>query len=179
MLSKTLSLYFGWHFIKMVGAIFISAFLLIALITYLEFFNHALHGELIGGVDLAIASLFRVPIISEQSLPFAVLYGSIAAFVLANRRLEVVIARAAGVSAWQFLLPACVVGMLVGVFATTVYNPMATWTQAVGRPALGQGRAQHADRPRPPGRARSGCASPTPARKPSSARPNHLTAGWA
>src|SRR5690606_35653472 len=53
-------------------------------------------------------------------------FGSIAAFVVANRRLEVVVACAAGISAWQFLLPACIVGLLIGVFAATVYNPVAT-----------------------------------------------------
>ncbi len=35
------------------------------------------------------------------------------------------IARAAGVSAWQFLLPGAVIAVLLGVFATTVYNPIA------------------------------------------------------
>jgi lipopolysaccharide export system permease protein len=131
MLGKTLSLYFARHFIKMVGAIFLSAFLLIALITYFEFFNRALKGDFPAGFGLALMALFRVPEVSEESIAFSVLYGSIAAFVLANRRLEVVVARAAGVSAWQFLLPACVVGLLVGVLATTVYNPLAAWTKSV------------------------------------------------
>ena len=73
-----------------------------------------------------LLSIYRVPSICEDILPFTTLFGSIAAFVLANRRLEVVIARAAGVSAWQFLLPACIVGLLVGIVATTVYNPIST-----------------------------------------------------
>lgn len=131
MLGKTLSLYFARHFAKMVLAIFLLSFLLIALISYFEFFNRMLKGQAQGGLDLAIVALFRVPKISEESIPFAVLYGSIAAFVLANRRLEVVVARAAGVSAWQFLLPACMVGLLVGTVATTAYNPMASWMQSI------------------------------------------------
>jgi lipopolysaccharide export system permease protein len=130
MLGRTLTLYFAKHFAKMVGAIFALSFLLITVVTYFEFFNRAFKGEAVLGFTLAVFSLFRVPAISEESLPFAVLYGSIAAFVIANRRLEVVVARAAGVSAWQFLLPACVVGLLVGVFATTVYNPLAASLQA-------------------------------------------------
>lgn len=125
MLGRTLSLYFAKHFAKMVGAIFALSFLLITVVTYFEFFNRAFKGEAVVGFTLALVSLFRVPSITEESLPFAVLYGSIAAFVIANRRLEVVVARAAGVSAWQFLLPACVVGLLFGVVSTTVYNPMA------------------------------------------------------
>jgi len=125
MFGRTLSLYFARHFAKMVGAIFMLAFLLIAAVTYFEFFNRAFKGEATAGFLLAMVALFKVPSMSEESLPFAVLYGSIAAFVIANRRLEVVVARAAGVSAWQFLLPACIVGLLFGVVATTVYNPVA------------------------------------------------------
>ena len=130
MFGRTLTLYFARHFFKMVAAIFVLAFLLIALVTYFEFFNRALKGDIAPGFALAAMALFRVPSISEEALPFAVLYGSIAAFVIANRRLEVVVARAAGVSAWQFLLPACVVGLLFGVVATTLYNPAAANLQA-------------------------------------------------
>jgi lipopolysaccharide export system permease protein len=130
MFGRTLSLYFARHFFKMVSAIFLLAFLLIALVTYFEFFNRALKGDATPGLALAAMALFRVPSISEESIPFAVLYGSIAAFVIANRRLEVVVARAAGVSAWQFLLPACVVGLLFGVVGTTLYNPAAARLQS-------------------------------------------------
>jgi lipopolysaccharide export system permease protein len=131
MLGRTLSFYFARHFAKMVGAIFALAFVITAIVTYFEFFNRALRGETSPGFLLVLASLLKVPRLTEDSLPFAVLYGSIAAFIIANRRLEVVVARAAGVSAWQFLLPACVVGMLFGLIATTVYNPLATYLLGV------------------------------------------------
>lgn len=125
MLGRTLSLYFARHFAKMVGAFFLVSVFLISLTTLIEFFNRALRADASAGVKIALLSLFRVPSTAEDALPFVVLYGSIAAFVIANRRLEVVVARAAGVSAWQFLLPACVVGLLFGALATTVYNPAA------------------------------------------------------
>jgi len=35
------------------------------------------------------------------------------------------VARAAGISAWQFLLPAMIVGLIIGILATTIYNPIA------------------------------------------------------
>jgi lipopolysaccharide export system permease protein len=136
MFGRTLSFYFARHFAKMVGAIFILAFLLTAAVTYFEFFTRAFKGEAVAGMLLAAMALLKVPSLVEDSLPFAVLYGSIAAFVIANRRLEVVIARAAGVSAWQFLLPACAVGLIAGILATTVYNPAAatfrSWSGALG-----------------------------------------------
>ena len=125
MFSRTLSFYFARHFAKMVLSIFMMGFLLITVVTYIEFFNRAFMGDFIGGFTLAVVVLFRVPSVTEDALPFAVLYGSIAAFVIANRRLEVVVARAAGFSAMQFLLPACIVGLLIGIVGTTVYNPLA------------------------------------------------------
>ncbi len=124
MIGRTLSFYFARHFAKMVIAFFLLSMLLITLTTFVEFFNRAFKIDA-AGLQIALLSLFRVPSTSEDALPFIVLYASIAAFVVANRRLEVVVARAAGVSAWQFLLPACVVGLLFGVVATTVYNPLA------------------------------------------------------
>ena len=124
MIGSTLSLYFARHFAKMVAAFFLVSVVLIGVSTLAEFFNRALRIDA-AGLKIAWLSLFRVPSTTEDALPFVVLYGSIAAFVIANRRLEVVVARAAGVSAWQFLLPACVVGLLFGGLATTVYNPVA------------------------------------------------------
>lgn len=138
MFGRTLSLYFARHFAKMVGAIFVLTFLLITAVTYIEFFNRAFKGEAVLGLKLAAVSLFRVPRIAEDALPFCVLYGSIAAFVIANRRLEVVVARAAGVSAWQFLLPACAVGLLVGSFATFAYNPAAASMMAWSNKAMSE-----------------------------------------
>src|SRR5262249_1165215 len=42
-----------------------------------------------------------------------------------SRRLELVIARASGLSAWQFVMPAMAVAFLFGLIATTIYNPVA------------------------------------------------------
>jgi lipopolysaccharide export system permease protein len=42
-----------------------------------------------------------------------------------SRRLELVVARAAGVSAWQFITPAIVIAALIGIALTTIYNPIS------------------------------------------------------
>ena len=126
MLSQTLSFYFARHFARIVIALFILILFVIAMASCVEFFSRAFKGDAVFGLDLALLALFRVPSVSEDTLPFVVLYGSIAAFIIANRRLEVVVTRAAGVSAWQFLIPASAVGLLFGVLATTVYNPISS-----------------------------------------------------
>ena len=126
MIGKTLAFYFARQFALLVIAIFVFFFFLIFAITYLEFFTRSLRADEFNAGQVLVLTLFRVPSICEEVMPFTTLFGSIAAFLLANRRLEVVIARAAGLSAWQFLLPACIVGLLFGIVATTVYNPIST-----------------------------------------------------
>ena len=141
MIGKTLAIYFARRFATMVISIFIFFFFLIVAITYLEFFMRALATDQFDPFQVLLLSVFRVPSICEDVLPFTVLFGSIAAFVVANRRLEVVIARAAGLSAWQFLLPACIVGLLFGIAATTLYNPASTvmrgWSDEISARLLG------------------------------------------
>ena len=58
-------------------------------------------------------------------MPFTVLVGAMSCYLTLSRRLELVVARAAGVSAWQFVAPSMVAAFLFGVVATTLYNPVA------------------------------------------------------
>ena len=74
---------------------------------------------------IAKASLYRVPQIVERILPFAVLIAAMSSFLTLSRRLEFVIARSAGMSAWQFTAPALIAALAVGAFATGIYNPVA------------------------------------------------------
>lgn len=130
MIGRTLSLYFAGRFTKMVMAMFALFVALITVISYFELIRKALKYEDFEVWRSAIVVLFRVPNMAEAALPFATLFGSIAAFVVANRRLEVVVSRAAGISAWQFLFPAALVGLMIGILATTIYSPFAASLEA-------------------------------------------------
>jgi lipopolysaccharide export system permease protein len=46
-------------------------------------------------------------------------------YLALSRRLELVVARAAGVSAWQFIAPALASAIMLGFLATVAYNPMS------------------------------------------------------
>jgi lipopolysaccharide export system permease protein len=52
------------------------------------------------------------------------------AFWRLTRSNELIVARAAGISVWQFLTPAVIVALLVGVFAVTIFNPVASLAAA-------------------------------------------------
>jgi lipopolysaccharide export system permease protein len=48
-----------------------------------------------------------------------------ASLISLNRKYELVIARSAGISAWQFLVPCCTGALLFGILAVGVLNPLA------------------------------------------------------
>jgi lipopolysaccharide export system permease protein len=66
-----------------------------------------------------------VPSIIQILLPFCFLFGGIGAFVGLNRRSELVAMRAAGVSAWRFILPSAAGAFVLGMVAVGALNPLA------------------------------------------------------
>jgi lipopolysaccharide export system permease protein len=81
-------------------------------------------------IDLSMASLLwmallRLPAYTEILLAFAVLVGGIGALLSLNRKSELIVMRAGGMSVWQFLRPGLVVALVLGVAAVALYNPLA------------------------------------------------------
>lgn len=124
MIGRTLGFYFGRRFLSSVLGIFVGCVGLIMLIDFLEMSRRVGERD-VDSLTLLILIIYRAPFFTEQLLPFAVLFGAIGTFLTLSRRLELVVARAAGISAWQFIFPACLLAVLLGVFSTTVYNPMS------------------------------------------------------
>ena len=130
MIGRTLGSYFALRFLKSIAAIFFIAFFIILLADLLEMLRQTADRPNFSWFKVLLVSLFKVPSLSEQVLPFATLFGAMAAFLSLSRRLELVVARAAGISVWQFTLPALLVALGLGVFAATVYNPGAAYLKA-------------------------------------------------
>ena len=99
--------------------------MLVALIDYIELLRHSANERNVSAWLVARTSLYRVPQLTERIMPFAVLIGAMSCYLSLSRRNELVIARSAGISAWQFIAPALVVAIVFGVLATTIYNPLA------------------------------------------------------
>ncbi|MDO9588079.1 MAG: LPS export ABC transporter permease LptG [Brevundimonas sp.] len=80
--------------------------------------------DLSGARILGLMAL-KSPQVIIQLLPFVFLFGTLAAFVGLNRRSELIAMRAAGVSAWRFVLPAAGAALIFGVVTVTVLGPLA------------------------------------------------------
>lgn len=125
MIGPTLGFYFAKRFFSAVVLIFVSCVALIMLVDFLEMTRRTADRDTVTTAMVAMLTLYRTPAFTEQLLPFAVLFGGIAAFVTLSRKLELVVARAVGLSAWQFIFPAVLVAFLIGAFSTGVFNPVS------------------------------------------------------
>jgi lipopolysaccharide export system permease protein len=125
MLTCTLSRYFAMRFFSSVIGTFVGVVVLAAMVDYFELMRRGADWPKSTAWILAQISLFRIPQITERIMPFAVLIGAMSCYLTLSRRLELIIARAAGISAWQFVAPAVAVAFLFGAVATAVYNPVA------------------------------------------------------
>jgi lipopolysaccharide export system permease protein len=121
----TLGVYLARTFVRWIGGFFILGTAIIFLADAVELIRRSVDRPTFDATDAVLASFYKTPSLTEEFLPFAVLFGSIAAFLALNRRLELAVMRASGISAWQFIVPAALVAALLGTAATTLYNPLS------------------------------------------------------
>ncbi|MEP3654787.1 MAG: LptF/LptG family permease [Litorimonas sp.] len=122
----TLSRYIAGKTLRGILLAFLIVTSIIALVDYVEASrNIGLEGDL-SPLQLVILTGLKIPKLIEQTIPFVVLFGVMGALSGMNRRSELTVMRAAGLSAWRFLRPALVVTALIGVLWSTVVNPLSS-----------------------------------------------------
>ncbi|KRQ95726.1 LPS export ABC transporter permease LptG [Bradyrhizobium jicamae] len=125
MMTNTLGRYFAGRFLVSAVGVFASIFVLLVLVDYIEMVRKTSGLASASAITVAQTSLYRVPQLLEKLMPFCVLIGAMTCYLALSRRLELVVARAAGVSAWQFVSPALASSIILGTLATVAYNPMS------------------------------------------------------
>ena len=125
MMTNTLGRYFAGRFVVSAVGAFASIFLLLVLVDYIEMVRKTSGLASVSAITVAKTSIYRVPQLLEKMMPFCVLIGAMTCYLALSRRLELVVARAAGVSAWQFIAPALASAIVLGFLATVAYNPMS------------------------------------------------------
>ncbi|MBP2547375.1 lipopolysaccharide export system permease protein [Neorhizobium galegae] len=129
MISRTLSWYFFkryiitalWFFLGVCGIIFLADFSETSR-RMSNFVGYTVPGGL-------LMSALRLPLIFQQTVPTLTLFIGMTTLITLNRRSELVVARAAGLSVWQFIMPFVAGAFLIGLFATMAINPLAAWGQ--------------------------------------------------
>lgn len=123
---RLLRRYIGWRFLGMMTGAFTVCMALIFMIDLIELLRQSRDARSLTIWHLLWIGLLRLPSFSEVLLPFAVLTGSIGALLSFSRRSELAVMRAGGMSVWQFTRPGIILAFVIGILATTVYNPLAS-----------------------------------------------------
>ena len=123
--SPTLYAYIVRQFLFWFMAVLLVLSGVIAVFEFVEFVRQVSSiPELPVSLAFTLAA-FKLPSDIEILFHFAVLIAAMVTFWRMTRSRELVVARAAGLSAWQFLAPVIAVAMVLGVLKITVVNPIS------------------------------------------------------
>lgn len=125
-LSPTLLAYLGRQFLAGIALALAILLALVLIIDIVELLRRAEGRENAGLFEVFEMALLRLPFMAQKLLPFATLFGGMYTFLRLSRSQELVVTRAAGVSVWQFLMPALFIAFVIGGLAVSVFNPIAS-----------------------------------------------------
>lgn len=125
-MGRTLQMYIFKYMLRMTAYCVVGLGSLIFLADFSELNNRLAaisKYQVTIGLSLSAA---RLPFILQIALPLIILASTMATLMQLNKKNELVVARSAGVSAWQFLTPTWLAAALIGLVAVLVINPIAT-----------------------------------------------------
>ncbi len=125
-LAITLGRYIGRQFSFAVLAVLTGLTLIVGLFDYIDLLRRAASQPRATFAIVTEIEAMRLPFVTIEILPFAVLLGGILAFWRLTRSSELVVARATGLSAWEFLAAPIAVACLLGIVTTTIVSPVSS-----------------------------------------------------
>jgi len=124
--AVTLSFYIARQFALAATAMLLALSGLVAMFDFIELLRRSTsRPEATFALVSEIAGL-RLPYIAMEILPFAILLGGILCFWRLTRSSELIVARAAGISAWEFLAAPTLCAALFGAVATAAVSPISS-----------------------------------------------------
>ncbi len=124
----TLANYLLRVFLMRVFVVMLILLFVVALLMFIESLRRA--GRADQGLDFALRlTVLEVPAVMAQVFPLILMLGSLATFQALSRSSELVIIRAAGVSAIRFLVVPVIAAFFIGIIAVLVFNPIVAVTK--------------------------------------------------
>ena len=105
MIGKTLFFYIAWRFAKSLIAMMLLLLFLIITVDFIEGLRKLSDEVDVSMGQIYLISLYTAPFFIDKAFPFACLFAAMITLNQLNQKMELVVARAAGISAWQFLMP--------------------------------------------------------------------------
>ena len=122
---STLNRYIATRIIRGVAVAFFVVTGIIMLVDFVES-TRDLGDTDISSIQILYLTLLKTPKFVEQTIPFVVLFGVMGSLYGLNRRSELIVLRATGMSAWRFLKPAIWVTAGLGILWAMIFNPIAS-----------------------------------------------------
>jgi lipopolysaccharide export system permease protein len=122
-MPRTLSVYVSRHYLAAFMLILAGILGLVFVFDMIELLRRAASKEAPFGAILIMAVL-HLPDIAQKILPFIALFASMFTLWRLTRSQELIVARASGVSVWQFLLPMLITTLILGLFYLFAINPL-------------------------------------------------------
>lgn len=124
--SVTLSLYISRIFTLFALAMIAALTGLVSLFDFIDLLRRvATKPDVPTSLVTEIAGL-HVPFFMIMIMPFGILLGGIVCFWRLTRSSELIVARAAGISAWQFLAAPLACAIMLGMFGTMALSPLSS-----------------------------------------------------
>jgi lipopolysaccharide export system permease protein len=123
--SWTLYRYLAVQFFLGVAVVYAGFLMLAFSIDIAGLLNRTAGHDVSTAVVVGMAIL-QLPDLGQKMMPFAILLGGVFTFVRLSRSQELVAARAAGISAWDFMLPPLAVAIVIGVATVTLFTPLSS-----------------------------------------------------
>ncbi len=123
-LFSTLSGYIGRQFLIWFAAGLLSLLALIYLLDTVELLRRTANRPEATFDIVVTMGLLKLPEIGQEIFPFVILFGAMYTFWRLTRTHELVVARASGISVWQFTAPVMAWAVIIGIVLVTVLNPI-------------------------------------------------------
>jgi lipopolysaccharide export system permease protein len=124
--SITLSFYVARQFTLMVLAMIAALTGLVSLFDFIDLLRRVATKPNVPASVVSEIAFLHIPYFVMDILPFGVLLGGIVCFWRLTRSSELIVARAAGISAWEFLAAPLACAILIGGIATAGLSPLSS-----------------------------------------------------
>lgn len=130
-LPFTISLYIARNFCFNIFIVMMVVIAIMLLSTFVEIMRQA-YGKNIPIYAIINITFCKLPHLIEKTSPFLMLLGGILCFSKLTKSRELIVARASGISAWQFLTPCLLTAIFIMVIMVAIINPLAARTISQG-----------------------------------------------
>lgn len=124
-ISPILSRYLSVRFLMLFLTVLVTLLSIIYIFDTLDLLRRAAKRDVPLSLILQMG-LYKMPEVGQLLLPFAILFGAMWTFWTLSRQQELTALRAAGLSAWQFIMPIVATALFVGIVHVCVLNPLTS-----------------------------------------------------